>query len=148
MGRGWGSSLQAVGHAAGDLLRAELEALADDLRRTGRRLGGALLLLAGALFTLFWVLGLALYVAIEVVHRWLPRWAAAAVVLGVALLVLAALAALGWQRLRRLEAPTATVRRRWRSHRRWWHEQFPPPEGDEPIGVSGPRRAPDSSAEE
>ena len=106
---GLGSSLQAVGSAAGDLARAELAALGDDLKRSGRRLGGALLLLAFALFALFWVLGLAVYVAVEVTHLWLPRWAAAAVVLGVLALIMALLAMIGWRRLERLESPTETL---------------------------------------
>jgi uncharacterized membrane protein YqjE len=122
---GWSSSLQALGVAFGDLVRAELDALGEDLSHSGRRLGSALLLLAGALFALFWALGLAVYLAVEVAHLWLSRWAAAAVVLAVVLLLLSLLALVGWRRLQSLESPAVTFRRRWQGHRRWWLDQFP-----------------------
>ena len=135
---GWTASLQGLGGAFSELVQAELAALGDDLSRSGKRLGGALLLLASALFVLFWAIGLTVYLADEVTHQWLPRWAAAAVVLGVVLLVMAVLAAIGWWRLKRLESPAVMARRRWTSHRAWWEEQFPtdddrslPPEGGE-----------------
>ncbi len=126
--------MQALGHAAGELAQAEWAALRDELARSGRRLAGALLLLAGALFTLFWALGLVLYLAVEVADHWLPRWGAVASVLGAALLVLLLLAWLGWRRLERLEGPAVIVGRRWRSHRRWWDEQFP---SGGPLGRRG-----------
>jgi cytochrome c biogenesis protein CcdA len=122
---GWSASLQALGSAFSELVRAELAVLGDDFTRSGRRLGGALLLLAAALFVLFWAIGLTVYLAVEVAHQWLPRWAAAAVVLAVVLLLLALLAAVGWRRLKCLEAPTAMMQRRWSSHRDWWLDQFP-----------------------
>ena len=121
---GWSTSLQALGGAFSELVGAELSALGDDLSRSGRRLGGALLLLGSALFVLFWAVGLMIYLAVEVVHQWLPRWAAAAVVLAVVLLLMALLGAIGWRRLKRLEAPSVMVRRRWSSHRDWWVDQF------------------------
>ncbi len=135
---GWGASLQALGGAFSELVGAELAALSDDLSRSGKRLGGALLLLASALFVLFWAVGLAVYVAVEVTHQWLPRWAAAAVVLGVVLLLMGLLAAVGWRRLKRLEPPTAMMRRRWTSHRAWWLDQFPAAGPEHPTagGVS------------
>ena len=139
---GWSGSLQALGAAFGDLVRAELAALGDDLSRSGKRLGGALLLLASALFVLFWAIGLLVYVAVEVTHQWLPRWAAAAVVLAGVRLLMAVLGAVGWRRLKRLEPPTEMVRRRWTSHRDWWLDQFPaarPGEASEPVvGGDGP----------
>ena len=139
---GWGASLQALGGAFSELVQAELAALGDDLSRSGRRLGGALLLLASALFVLFWGIGLLIYLAVEVAHQWLPRWAAAAVVLAVVLLLMVVLAAIGRRRLQRLETPTAMVRRRWESHRAWWTDQFPEA-GDEPRR-GGPAAGPDA----
>ena len=121
----WSASLQALGGAFGELARAELAALGDDLSRSGRRLGGALLLLVAALFFLFWALGLLVFLGVEVAGLWLPRWAAVAVVLGVVLLIVAVLGAVGRHRLKRLETPAVMVRRRWTSHRDWWLEQFP-----------------------
>ena len=126
---GWTASLQALGGAFSELVQAEVAALGDDLSRSGKRLGGALLLLASALFALFWAVGLAIYLAVEVTHQWLPRWASAAVVLGAVLVVMAALAAIGWRRLKRLESPAVMVRRRWTSHQAWWEQQFGPAPG-------------------
>jgi uncharacterized membrane protein YqjE len=140
---GWGASLQALGGAFSELVGAELAALKEDLSRSGRRLGGALLLLAAALFVLFWAVGLAVYVAVEVVHQWLPRWAAAAVVLGAVLLIMAVLAAVGWRRLQRLESPTVMMQRRWTSHRSWWLEQFPVAGPEEPPGEAASDTGPD-----
>jgi uncharacterized membrane protein YqjE len=142
---GWGASLQTLAGAFNDLVRAELAALGDDLSRSGRRLGGALLLLASALFVLFWAIGLTFYVAVEVVHQWLPRWGAAAAVLGVVLLLMAILAAIGWRRLRRIEAPQELLQRRWQSHREWWLEQFPSARPDAPAGLAEDPSPPDES---
>jgi len=136
---GWSASLQALGSAFSELVRAELAAAGDDLSRSGRRLGGALLLLTSALFVLFWAVGLAVYLAVEVAHLWLPRWVAAAVVLGVVLLLVALLAAIGRRRLKRLEAPTVMMQRRWSSHRDWWLAQFPAA-GSEDRGGEGAAR--------
>ena len=133
---GWSASLQALGGAFADLARAELAALGDDLSRSGKRLGGALLLLAAALFLLFWALGLLVYLGVEVAGLWLSRWAAVTVVLGVVVLVMAVLASVGWHRIKRLEAPSAMLQRRWTSHRDWWLEQFP--EAMPRAGSAGP----------
>jgi hypothetical protein len=134
---GWRSSLQALGGAFGELAQAELAVLGDDFSRSGRRLGGALLLLAAALFGLFWAIGLTVYLAVEVATRWLPRWGAVAAVLAVVLLVVALLAAIGRRRLRRLEGPSALLERRWASHRDWWQEQFPTARpGERPGGAA------------
>lgn len=139
---GWSASLQALGGAFAELARAELAALGDDLSRSGKRLGGALLLLAVALFLLFWALGLLVYLGVEVAGLWLSRWAAVAVVLGVVVLVMAALAGIGWHRIRRLERPAAMLERRWASHRDWWQDQFPEAaprsERSRPSGPEGP----------
>lgn len=130
------------------MVHAELSALGDDLSRSGRRLGGALLLLASALFVLFWAVGLAVYVAVEVAHLWLPRWAAAAVVLAVVLLLMAVLGAIGWWRIKRLEGPSVMLQRRWSSHREWWEDQFPPGETEEWRGRGGAVQDPAGSATE
>ena len=134
---GWRDSIQALGGAFSELVRAELAVLGEDFSRSGRRLGGALLLLASALFVLFWAIGLTVYLAVEVVGRWLPRWGAVSAVLVVVLLVMVVLAAIGWRRLQRLESPAALVEKRWTSHREWWLEQFPAAGSDEPRGAGG-----------
>ncbi len=134
----WAKSARAVGEASYGLLQAELTALGDDLKRSGRRLGGVVMLAAGALFTLFWTLGLLLYLAVELLDRWLPRWGAVATVLAAALLLAAVLAWIARRRLERLESPAEAARRRWRSHRDWWESRLEPAaEADDEAAPSG-----------
>ena len=117
----------ALGQAAVDLLRAEGEALGSELKGSGRQLLGALLLLVGALFVAFWALGTLVYAAVEAGALWLPRWLAALAVLAVLVLVAAVLLVVARRRLRRLETPAATVRRRADEYRDWWESRIAPP---------------------
>lgn len=124
--RSWTGSIRELGLATGDLLRAELAAIADELGASARALLTALLIAAvGGAFA-FWALGLFVDLAIELFALFLPRWGAVAAVLGIFVLVAAVL--LGWARLklRRLESPAGTVRRRIEESRHWWSERIAP----------------------
>jgi hypothetical protein len=118
----WARRVRAVGEAFLDVWRAELVEIAADLGRSGRALVRALALLAAAAAVGFWVLGLMLYFAVELVALVLPRWGAVGVVLAVFLLVAAILLVVGRRRLAAIETPAATLRRRFDDHRRWWRE--------------------------
>ncbi len=61
--------------------------------------------------------------AIEVLALWLPRWSAALIVLVVLLLAVWILWLLAQRKLRQVERPAATVRRRVSDHVDWWHER-------------------------
>lgn len=136
---GWVDHFRSLGSAFLELLRAELAALGQDMGRSGRTLLRAVLLLLVALFVLFWGLGMVAFVGVEVLALWLPRWGAALTVLGSLLLVALALAAVGWWRLRRLELPAATVRRRLEDHREWWQRTVAPlSEAEEDAPEEGP----------
>ena len=118
----WLELLRALGGAITDLLAAELEALTGDLSRSGRGAGLALGLLAAATFVAFWALGVFVFVIGAVLALWMPVWGAA---LTLALVLTAAMSLLAWlglRKLRSLELPAGTVRRRWDDHRRWWND--------------------------
>ena len=65
--------------------------------------------------------------AIEVGTLWLPRWLAALAVLALLALLAAVLVAVARARLRRLESPAATVRRRAGEYQEWWESRIAPP---------------------
>jgi hypothetical protein len=122
--------VQEVGEAFLALLRAEVEALLRDFGRSGRALARVVLLAALAGAVAFWSLGLAIQLGVEVAALWLPRWGAVAVVLGVFLLAAGILVRVALSRLRAIEKPGDTVRRRLDDHRSWWSRRI---EGEESV---------------
>ncbi len=118
----WLELIRAVGKALLELVAAEVEALVGDLKSSGRTLGRAVLLFLVAAFLGFWILGLLLFSAVELLALWLPRWGAALSVAGAGLLAAAIVGGVGWLRVRRLESPADTVRRRVTDHVGWLQE--------------------------
>ena len=118
----------ALGQAALDLLRAEGTALRSELEGGARRLLGVLALFLVAVFALFWALGALIFSLVEVGALWLPRWAAALVLVGALALLAWALVAIARRRASRLESPAATVRRRAEDYRDWWESRLAAPE--------------------
>ncbi len=118
----WLQLIRAVGRALLELVAAEIEALAGDLKASGRTLAGAVLLFVVAAFLGFWTLGLLFFSAVELLALWLPRWGAALTTAGAALVAAAIVALVGWLRARRLESPADTVRRHVRDHVGWLQE--------------------------
>ncbi|KAB2955153.1 MAG: hypothetical protein F9K18_13740 [Thermoanaerobaculia bacterium] len=134
-GGSWRALVRELGGAVLDLLRAEADALVRDLGASGRTLVRALVFAAVAGAVAFWTLGLLVYLAVELLTLVLPRWGAAAVVLGAFALAAAALALAARSRLRALESPDVTVRRRLADSRRWWRERI---EADPEAGTAAP----------
>jgi hypothetical protein len=141
----WIELFRSLGEALLEVWRAEIGTLQDDLQRSGRHLGAALGLFGAAVVLLFWAVGLVLFVLVSLLHLWLPWWGASLVVLGVFLLAMAVLGSLGFRRIRKVENPLDTVRRRVDSHLDWWQHGLlahpktldvePSPFGaDEPLG--------------
>jgi putative superfamily III holin-X len=117
---GWLAELRSVNRAYLAVVRAEVDALSRDLAVSGRRLtGGVVLLLAAAAIALF-LLGALVFTLIAIVAIWLPLWGAGLVVCGILLLATLVIGGIGWKRLRRLESPATTVRRRFDDHLAWW----------------------------
>ena len=123
-GRSWSALVREIGEAFLALLRAEVEAVARDLGDSGRALLRALVLAGFAFAVAFWALGLIVYLAVELLALVLPRWGAVGIVLAVFVLASAILAAVAARRLRAVESPAATVRRRMEDNRRWWRERI------------------------
>ena len=107
-----------------EVLRAEVDTLAGDLSSSGRRLGSALSLLGIAAVVAVVFLGVLVLAAIAALALVLPFWGAALVVAGLLGLTMAILAAVGLRRLRTVENPAATVRRRVNDHLAWWQTRL------------------------
>jgi Putative Actinobacterial Holin-X, holin superfamily III len=141
--------LRALGEALLEVLRAEAAALAGDFRRSGRSLGIGLALLGAAAGVGFWLFGVLVFTLIAVLAIWLPVWGAA---LLTALVFATAAGLLAWRgvtRLRRLESPVASVKRRVEDHLDWWQSRLlaetSPPDGAALGGGAaelGPSRGP------
>jgi putative superfamily III holin-X len=122
--RGWLGMLRSLNTSLLAVWRAELAALFDDLSSSGRRLRSALLLLAlaGSLFVL--LIGTLVFTAIAALSVVMPLWGAALTVAGVLALAVAIVAGLGMARLKTVESPASTVRRRVDDHLDWWNRRL------------------------
>lgn len=121
---GWIDLFRSLGESLLEVLRAELAGLQDDLQRSGRHLGVALGLFAGAAVLFFWLIGLLLFALIALLHVWLPLWGAALIVLALFVIAITILAFLGVRRMRKVENPVETVRQRLDNHLDWWQHSF------------------------
>lgn len=117
---GWLSMFRSLGEALLQVWRAELDTLQQDFQRSGRDLGIALGLLGGTVVLAFWIAGLLLFALVALLHVWLPWWGASLIVLVLFLAAAALLASLGVKRLKTVESPITTVRRRMDNHLDWW----------------------------
>jgi putative superfamily III holin-X len=117
---GWIELFRSLGEALLEVWRAELATLQEDFGRSGRYLGRALAYFAAAVVLVFWIVGLLLFVLIALLHVWLPWWGASLVVLVLFVATAALFAWLGASRLRQVENPAETVRRRMDNHLDWW----------------------------
>lgn len=117
---GWIEMFRGLGEALLDVLRAEVTTLQEDLTRSGKIAGGALALLGAALILTFWIVGLLVFVLVAVAAIWLQLWAAALVILALFAIVAGVLSWLGVRRLKQVENPTQTFRRRVDDHLDWW----------------------------
>lgn len=140
---GWIELFRSLGESLLEVWRAELATLQEDFGRSGRYLGSALGLLGAALILVFWIVGLLLFVLIALLHIWLPWWGASLAVLLLFLLASGLLAWLGVRRLRKVENPVGTVRRRVDSHLDWWqHGLLAQPKALDVEAAAADRREP------
>ena len=122
----WIELLQSLKEAFIGVLRAEIGALQLDFETSTRRLIKALGLATGAIFVIFWSIGLLVLLLIQVAGLWLPLWAATLVVLAMLLILSMALVTAARGNLRRIEAPKAMVRRHVQEHMDWWEDEVLP----------------------
>jgi uncharacterized membrane protein YqjE len=131
--RSWRDLLRSLGTAVLELLEAEVAALGRELAANGKHLRrGALLLVLGLGVTVAALWGFALLL-FELLVLVLPRWGAAATILGVEVVAALALVWAGRRALRRMENPRALVARRTREHVEWWQKLL----GGEEPGTGG-----------
>ena len=122
--RGWINLLRNLNGSLLAVWRAEIGALIDDLTASGRRLRGALLLLALAGSLLVLLIGTLVFAAIAALSLVMPLWGAALTVAGVLGLAVAIVAGIAVSRLKSLESPAHTVRRRLDDHLDWWNNRL------------------------
>jgi hypothetical protein len=118
--QGWIDLFRSLGESLITVVRAEVTALQEDLKRSGGHLGVALGLLGAAALLSFWVIGLLIFLLIAALHVWLELWAAAGIVFLVFGGVMAVLAWLGVKRLGKVENPLDSVKRHVDDHLDWW----------------------------
>jgi len=106
-----------------DLADAEIGEAREEIGAVLRRAGGAVALIGGAFVLLFWVLAMVAYTLVAILSVWLPAWAAGLIVTTFFLLVAAALAGIGYLRLKKLENPFDIIMRRSQEHIAWWRNQ-------------------------
>lgn len=126
--RRWRDLFASLGESLIDVAEAEVSALKQDLRHTGRRFSIAIAVAVAAAILAFWVVGATGFVMYQILVIWLPGWGAAAIVLGILLLVTLILGMIARQHLRDLEAPMDTVKRRVDNHLEWWQSNLLQPE--------------------
>ena len=122
--RRWRDLIASLGESLIGVVEAEMMALKQDLRHTGRRFSTALAAAVAAAILAFWAVGATGFVTFQVLVLWLPGWGAALIVLGILLIGTVILGMVARQRLRDLEAPMDTVRRRIDDHKEWWQSHL------------------------
>jgi hypothetical protein len=121
---GWIDLFRSLGESLLEVLRAEAATLQDDLQRSGRHFGVALAFFGVAAVLVFWMVGLLLFSLIALLNIWLQLWAAALIVLALFVVAIAILGNLGMRRMRQVENPMETVRRRVDEHLDWWQHSL------------------------
>ena len=135
MRRDWSEAFRDLGGAVLALLQAELEALERELARSGRSAAIAVGLFGAAAAVGFWTVGLGLYFLVQLVAVWLPLWAASLIVTALFAAVAGGLAWAGMRKLRELENPMATARRRLDDHLDWWQDRVLEPGAVRRVGA-------------
>ena len=122
--RGWLGLLRNLTGWLLGVWRAEIATLLDDLSASGRRLRSALMLLALAGSLLVLLIGTLVFAAIAGLSVVMPLWGAALTVAGILALAVAGVAMAGVSKLKSVENPADTVRRRVDDHVEWWNSRL------------------------
>lgn len=118
---GWLDLFRSLGEALLDVLRAELAVIWEYWRIWGRNWLVAAVLFVMVLFLTFWLSGLLVVALVHGVMAGfgLELWQAALATAAALLLVMTAIAGVGWVLAKRPENPVATLRRQLDEHRTW-----------------------------
>ena len=141
----WVELFQSLQEAFIGVVQAEVRSIRADFELSKRLLARAIGLAAGAMFVVFWAIGVVVFLLIQVAGLWLPLWLATLVVLAVLVVVGVVLVAAARGSLRRIEAPKAMIRRHVQESMDWWEDEImPAPDVAEersfPAGDSAPQR--------
>jgi hypothetical protein len=141
----WVELFQSLREAFVGVIEAEVSSLRLDFELSKRQLVRAIGLAAGAIFVVFWAIGVVVFLLIQVAGLWLPLWAAALVVLAFLVITCMALLVAARGSLRRIEAPKALIRRHVRESMDWWEDEIMPAsdgaeKGSIPPGDISPER--------
>ena len=128
---GWLDLFRGFGQGLIRVLREELRELGRELVALGRRYSSSvgLILLGGVALLL--AFAVAILAIVQLLALWMPQWAAALCVAGGLLVVGIGLGLVGRARLRSLETPGETVRRRFEDHLDWWDRLLPDARNEE-----------------
>jgi len=141
----WVALFESLRQAFIGVMQAEVSSLRLDFELSKRNLVRAIGLAAGAIFVVFWAIGVVVFLLIQVVGLWLPLWASTLVVLVFLVVVGMALIVTARGSLRRIEAPKAMIRRHVQEHVDWWEGEILPAsenadKGSVPTGDLSPER--------
>ena len=124
----WREAFTALGQSLIEVLRAELEVIAEAWKRSGKELGIALGLLAAAAYVALVCLpALLIFAGVVGLNAGLgwPLWASALAVAALVTLVVLLIVWIAVKRpQRRCESPVTTVRDRFSDHVTWWNERI------------------------
>lgn len=131
----WGEVFRSLGEAVFEVLRAEMAVLAEQWKEAGVVLAIALALGGTVFFSMFWLLGLAVLAAVDLVRKF-QEWQLwqASLAVGALLLLLMVLAlVVAWLLVRRLKNPLGAVQERMSDHFAWWRKDLFE-QGHDPCG--------------
>ncbi|MDX1740648.1 MAG: phage holin family protein [Rhodothermales bacterium] len=131
--RAWIENAKSLGEALTQVLRAEWVELQGELGRSVRRVAGAGGFLVLAVFILFWAIGVFVISAVAGLAILWPIWAAALAVGGVLAGIGLVVGWVAWRKVKSVDSPGATVRRRVDDHVLWWQERILSSETEEEL---------------
>jgi sulfite exporter TauE/SafE len=117
---GWVDLVRSLGGSLIEVLKAEVDALKEELAVSGRHLAVGAALVGGAAVLLFWTVGALIFALGAVLAIWLQTWAAALIVVGIFLLAAVLLLLLARSQFRKFQNPMASLREHLEDHLDWW----------------------------
>ena len=109
--RRWRDLFASLGESLLDVAEAEVSALQQDLRYTGRRFSTAIAVAVAAAILAFWAVGATGFLIFQVLLLWFPGWGAALIVLGILMTVTLILGCTIWMPVRMRPLSCAIVPR-------------------------------------
>lgn len=112
-------TIRSLGEAFGEVLRAELEAFKGDLGASGRLALKGIKLAGLAVFFLFWLIGVLIFLLIAILAQTFGTWQAALIVSAVLLVITLVLGFWAYSAFRRVTGPKEMARQHVQDHVDW-----------------------------